>query len=448
MHANKKCVNVVGDVGDVDVDLYPFLLRYKDGHVERLLCSPFVAASGNPTSNRGVATRDVVIHAGTGVSARLFLPCRAAASRGRKLPLVVYIHGGSFCTESAFCRTYHRYATSLAASAGAIVVSVEYRLAPEHPIPTAYDDAWAALRWAASLADPWLAEHADPRRTFLAGDSAGGNIAYHTAVRASRRDDGVDVEGVVIVQPYFWGAERLPSESGPDDGAAVLPVYRVDRLWPFVTAGQAGNEDARLNPPDEEIASLTCRRVLVAVAGKDTLRDRGVRLFARIRDYYARAAAGRAATATLVESDGEDHGFHLYSPLRATSRKLMESIVHFINQPPPPTPELEYGLQLHAGDAWGWEGFHADAATHRPIVLGVPSRPFRDIFDYGMDMKRFAGTTCRAYEGPSKIGHGNLATPNKVKYGRFVTGPWRPTKAYKGPARAALPGTRVVKNFF
>ncbi|CAD6221455.1 unnamed protein product [Miscanthus lutarioriparius] len=428
MHANKKCVNVVGDVDDVDVDLYPFLLRYKDGHVERLLCSPFVAASGNPTSNRGVATRDVVIDAGTGVSARLFLPCRATG-KGRKLPLVVYIHGGSFCTESAFCRTYHRYATSL--------VSVEYRLAPEHPIPTAYDDAWAALRWAASLADPWLAEHADPRRTFLAGDSAGGNIAYHTAVRASRRDDGVDVEGVIIVQPYFWGAERLPSESGPDDGAAVLPVYRVD----------AGNEDPRLNPPDEEITSLTCRRFLVAVAGKDTLRDRGVRLFARIRNSYARTAGG-SATATLVESEGEDHGFHLYSPLRATSRKLMESIVHFINQSPPP-PELEYGLQLHAVDAWGWEGLLADAATQRPIVLGVPSRPFRDIFDYGMDMKRLTGTACRAYEGPSKIGRGNnLAASNKVNYGLFVTGPLRPNKAYKGPAAAALPGTRVVKNFF
>ncbi|KAG0541489.1 hypothetical protein BDA96_02G020900 [Sorghum bicolor] len=453
MHANEKCVNVV--VGDVDVDLYPFLLRYKDGHVERLLCSPFVAASENPTSNRGVATRDVVIDAGTGVSARLFLPCRATSGgRSRrtttKLPLVVYIHGGSFCTESAFCRTYHRYATSLAASSGAVVVSVDYRLAPEHPIPTAYDDAFAALRWAASLADPWLAEHADPHRTFLAGDSAGGNIAYHTAVRASRRRDdgggGIDVEGVIIVQPYFWGAERLPSESGPDDGAAVLPVYRVDRLWPFVTAGQAGNEDPRLNPPDEEIASLTCRRVLVAVAGKDTLRDRGVQLFARIRDYYARAGS-RAATATLVESEGEDHGFHLYSPLRATSRKLMESIVHFINQPPqPPPPELE--VELHAADAWGWEGLHV--GTHRRVVLGVPSRPFRDIFDYGMDMKRVTGTACRAYEGASRIGRGNLAASNKVKKcGLFVTGSVRPNKAVAAATTTMLPGTRVIiKNFF
>ncbi|KAJ1276575.1 hypothetical protein BS78_05G224800 [Paspalum vaginatum] len=123
--------NSVVNVADVDVDLYPFLVRYRDGRVERSLRSPFVAASDNPSANRGVATRDVIVDPSTGVSARLFLPSRAAAAAAmgtaRRLPIVVYFHGGSFCTESAFCRTYHRYATSLAAGAGALVVSVEYR---------------------------------------------------------------------------------------------------------------------------------------------------------------------------------------------------------------------------------------------------------------------------------------------------------------------------------
>ncbi|KAG2640574.1 hypothetical protein PVAP13_2KG112000 [Panicum virgatum] len=235
-------------VSEVDFDLSPFLKRYKDGRIERLLRSPPVAASENPTANRGVAARDVVIDHGTGVSARLFLPSQAAMAAGSKrLPLVVYIHGGSFCTESAYCRTYHSYATSLAASAGALVVLVEYRLAPEHPIPAAYDDTWSALKWVASLADPWFADYADPVRTFLAGDSAGRNIAYHTAVRASQEGGvGVNIEGMVIVHPYFWGAERLPSEE-VWDGTTVFPPYGVDWLWPFVTAGQASNDDPRLN---------------------------------------------------------------------------------------------------------------------------------------------------------------------------------------------------------
>ncbi|KAF7046152.1 hypothetical protein CFC21_055203 [Triticum aestivum] len=147
--------------------MYPFIRKYKDGSIERFLRSPFVLAPPDQGSNRGVATKDVVVDKATGVSVRLFLPSRAAGTAGRnRLPLVLYVHGGSFCTESAFGRTYHRYATSLAASAGALVVSVEYRLGPEFPIPAAYDDAWAALQWAASLSDPWLASYADPTRTF------------------------------------------------------------------------------------------------------------------------------------------------------------------------------------------------------------------------------------------------------------------------------------------
>ncbi|KAJ1255358.1 hypothetical protein BS78_K254600 [Paspalum vaginatum] len=423
-------LNVADD--DVDVDLLPFLVRYKDGRIERFLSSPFVAATENPSANRGVATRDVVINLSTGVSARLFLPSRAAAAAmaaRRRLPLVVYIHGGSFCTESAFCRTYHRYATSLAASAGALVVSVEYRLAPEHPIPAAYDDTWSALQWVASLADPWLAAYADPRRTFLAGDSAGGNIAYHMAVRASTRCtvDGIDVEGVIMVHPYFWGPERLPSEA-VWDGAAVLPPDGVDKLWPFVTEGQAGNGDARINPPDEEIASLTCRRVLMAVAEKDTLRDRGVLLLARIRD--CAAGAGGEVAVALVVSEGEDHGFHLYSPLRATSRKLMDSIVSFINQ---------------------------------PLVLGVPTRPFKDPFGYGMDTKRYCTTMASyGYDGATsaslKTGRGaNNASNSKANnHGLLFACPamTRPnSKTYKQqrlwPPAALLPGgTHVTKNCF
>ncbi|XP_047042814.1 probable carboxylesterase 5 [Lolium rigidum] len=324
MHANK---NAVGD--NVAVDIYPFIRRYEDGRIERFVRSSFVPASADPAASGEVATRDVVVDHATGVLARLFLPS-GAATTGSRLPVVLYIHGGCFCTDSAFSRTYHRYAASLAARAGALVVSVEYRLAPEHPIPAAYDDAWAALRWVAttaSLSDPWISAHTDRRRVFLAGDSVGGNIAYHTAVRASR-DDGnsVDVEGIIIVQPYLWGGERLPAEE-TWDGVAMFPPDLVEKLWPLVTAGQAGNDDPRIDPPDEEIASLKCRRALVALAGKDIFRHRARRLASRMRD------GAWKGSVTLVELEGEDHCFHLYRPQRATSHKLMESIVQFINQP-------------------------------------------------------------------------------------------------------------------
>ncbi|KAM3214418.1 hypothetical protein ACQJBY_066736 [Aegilops geniculata] len=234
MHANKTSPAKQNDGRDISVDMYPFIRKYKDGSIERFLRSPFVLASSDEAGNCGVATRDVVVDKATGVSVRLFLPARAAETAGRnRLPLVVYVHGGSFCTENAFGRTYHRYATSLAASAGALVVSVEYRLAPEFPIPAAYDDAWAALQWAASSSDPWLASYANPARTFLAGDSAGGNIVYHTVVRASHEvnDDMMDIAGLIMVQPYFWGAKRLPSELawGDSEGVAAAVAVRDGR---------------------------------------------------------------------------------------------------------------------------------------------------------------------------------------------------------------------------
>ncbi|RLM58254.1 hypothetical protein C2845_PM18G05120 [Panicum miliaceum] len=305
-------------------DMRPFLVRYKDGRVVRLATSPFVPASEAP-GDAGVATRDVVIDPSTGVSVRLFRGVQRGSDK--KLPLVVYYHGGAFCSGSAFSKFFHRYASSLCARAGAVVVSVDYRLAPEHPIPAAYDDAWVALLWAASLSDPWLAEYADPKRLFLAGESAGGNIVHNLAARATASPDGlmISIEGIVLLQPFFWGTERQPSETNPDDGPLFVPEW-VDTLWPFLTAGNAGNDDPRLNPPAEHVMSLDCRRALIAVASKDLVRDRGCQYATWLR------LGERCHEVTLIESKGEDHGFHLNPRAGASAVKLMDRVVDFINR--------------------------------------------------------------------------------------------------------------------
>jgi hypothetical protein len=298
------------------------------------------------------------------------------------------------------------------------VVSVEYRLAPEHPVPAAYNDAWAALRWVVSLSDPWLCTYADPGRTFLAGDSAGGNIVYNTAVRASR-GVGVDIEGLVIVHPYFWGVDRLSSSETAWDGVAKFTPELIDRLWPFVTAGKLGRDDPRVNPLDEDVASLACRRALVAVAGKDSLRHRGRRLAAGMRDCCAWADDEDAVT--LVESEGEDHGFHLYNPLRATSKILMESIVQFINQPtavlPLPAALLPELHELHA-----CQGKKKKASAGSQTILGVPARPYMDVFGYGMAMKDRSGTKSMTRTSCLRIGLGRAS--KTTRYGSL----FRPTK--------------------
>ncbi|KAG2640573.1 hypothetical protein PVAP13_2KG104332 [Panicum virgatum] len=161
----------------------------------------------------------------------------------------------------------------------------------------------------------------------------------------------------------------------------------------------------------------------------------------------------RGGEATLVESEGEDHGFHLYSPLRVTSRRLMESIGRFVNQPPAPEPELELDDDLlwHASCEGNKKIDRATSAittAPKPIILGVPRRPFMDVFGYGMEMKRHcngsSSNTCKAYATLKIGGRGKAASPKK-NYGVFSGAVW-PNKAYKGPA-AAFPTTHlVIKN--
>jgi acetyl esterase/lipase len=352
---------------EIVYEMPPFLRTYKDGRVERLVPDTFVPASEDPGAT-GVATRDVAVDRATGVSARLFLSVGAVAT-GRRLPLVVYFHGGAFCTGSAFSDPHHSYAASLSARAGALVVSIEYRLAPEHPIPAAYEDAWVALRWAAARSDPWLAYHADPTRTFLVGDSAGANIAHSVAARvADDGEDGISIEGMVLLQPFFWGTERLPSETDRHDGPVFSPEVG-DTVWPFVTAGAAGNNDPRLNPPSSQVASLPCGRAFVAVARKDLLRDRGCRYAAWLR----RGDDGSCREVTLVESKGRDHGFHLYRPKCAAAVALMDRVAEFINGHGRAPSSLIAGAET--------EPLHAREGTDkscRPAVCDGPDKVVRD----------------------------------------------------------------------
>ena len=154
-----------------------------------------------------------------------------------------------------------------------------------------------------------------------------------------------------------------------------------------------------------------------------------------------------------MEVEGEDHGFHLYSPLRATSMRLMASIVCFINQPS--APELDNRLHWHT-----WEGKKIDRTSattmaSKPMILGVPRRPFMDVFGYGMEMKRHcsgsSSMTCMA-NAMLKIGggRGKAASSPKKNYRLFSGAVW-PNKAYKVPrAAAALPATHrlVIKNMW
>ncbi|CAL9172191.1 unnamed protein product [Musa hybrid cultivar] len=278
---------------EIALELVPIIRIYKDGRIERLDADVHLPPSVDTAT--GVASKDVPIAAG--VTARLYLP---AVDSPSKLPVFVYYHGGGFCIGSASSSIYHVFLNTIVSTASVIAVSVDYRLAPEHLIPAAYEDAWCALRWVASHAEggpePWLAkDRTDFTRLFLAGDSAGANIAHNVAMRVAAEGLGVGgarVESMVLLHPYFWGTTRLPLNPLAD----VAP----------------------------SLAGLGCRRVMVAVAEKDTLRDRGRAYFEALRK------CGWGGEAQLWETQGEDHVFFLFKPGCNEVSLLVKRLVSFL----------------------------------------------------------------------------------------------------------------------
>ncbi|CAN6210946.1 unnamed protein product [Urochloa humidicola] len=295
---------------------------YRSGKMDRLHRPARVPAGLDPAT--GVTSKDVFLDAGTGLSVRLFLPTRGSPSG--KLPVLVFFHGGAFLIESAVSPLYHGYVASLAAAAGVLTcVSVEYRLAPEHPVPAAYDDAWAALRWAASARDEWIAEHGDAARLFLAGDSAGGNMVHNILVRLDSlpHPAAPRIEGAILLHPWFGGNALV-------EGEDATRAKEMARIWEFACPGAAGGaDDPRMNPMAPgapALESLRCERMLVCAGEKDWAA-------ARDRAYYAAVAAsawpGRTA---WLESEGEGHVFFLEKPECTKARELMDRVVTFIHE--------------------------------------------------------------------------------------------------------------------
>ncbi|GAU30354.1 hypothetical protein TSUD_57650 [Trifolium subterraneum] len=285
---------------------FPNLFRqYKDGRVER-----FIGTEITPTGTdqlTGVESKDITINTETGVGARLYLPPNATPSQ--KLPLLIYIHGGAFCICTPFSLGYHRHANNIAAAANVVVFSVHYRLAPEHPLPIAYDDTWEAIQWVSQSSDPWLKDHADYNVVFFAGDSAGANLAHNMAMRGPSEGFGaLKLQAMVLVHPFFGNDEK-------------------DELCEYLYPSYGGINDPKIHPVnDPKLSSLGVERVLVFVAEKDFLRERG-------RNYYeAVKKSGWNGEAEMVETEGEGHVFHLYEPAKEKSVNLVKQFASYMTQ--------------------------------------------------------------------------------------------------------------------
>uniref|UniRef100_A0A2P2LG18 Alpha/beta hydrolase fold-3 domain-containing protein n=1 Tax=Rhizophora mucronata TaxID=61149 RepID=A0A2P2LG18_RHIMU len=322
----------MGRSKEVSHEIIPFVRVYKDGTIERLAGTEI--APPGLDSETDVLSIDAVVVPETGVSARLYRPNSAKADH--KLPLVIYLHGGGFLISSAADTKYHHSLNKLVAEANVILVSVDYRLAPEVPLPAAYEDSWAALEWVAAHAKPerpaatheatWLDDYADYGRIFLIGDSCGANMTHHFALRLKESKLGgeLKVQGIAMIFPYFWGKDPI--------GVEITDHFRksmVDSWWNFVCTSDKGCDDPLINPfadGSPGLEDLACSRLIVIVAEKDILRDRG-------QVYYKKLVNSQwQGSAEFVEIKGEDHVFHILNPNCVNARSMFKRLAYFINQ--------------------------------------------------------------------------------------------------------------------
>ncbi|WP_327103955.1 alpha/beta hydrolase [Nonomuraea glycinis] len=213
------------------------------------------------------------------------------ADRGDEpLPVVVYFHGGGWVFGSV--RRNDALGRDLAIRTGAVVVSVDYRLAPEHPFPAAADDAWTVLR--DIFARP--AFYQSNGSIALVGDSAGGNLAAVAAWQA--RDAGLRLAHQVLIYPVLDTRQDTPSYT---EFAKGFGLDAEEMAW-FVRQYAAGADlaDPRLSPLRlPSLAGLAPATVLTA--GCDVLRDEGER--------YGERLAEAGVPVEVRRFDGAVHSF-------------------------------------------------------------------------------------------------------------------------------------------
>ncbi|KAK4357197.1 hypothetical protein RND71_022807 [Anisodus tanguticus] len=302
---------------------------YKDSRVERLYERNGLAyvppSLDDPQT--GVSSKDVTIS--QHVSARLYLP-KNTINITKKHPILVYYHGGALVLGSAFFNAYQRYLNILVSESNAIAISVEYRLAPEHDVPTIYKDCWTALQWVASHAsefftsaneDPWLKNYGDFGRLSIIGDSAGGNIVYHMTMRAGREggiNENVAINGSILVCPYL-----------------LVPLENIEQgvsyqNWIIISPPlEGGLHSPMVNPLAEKapcLSGLGCSRMLLCMAEKDEYipREIGIQFIEGMKK------SGWKGDLEFIEIEDEGHCFQLANPEIEKSRNLIKRFASII----------------------------------------------------------------------------------------------------------------------
>ncbi|CAL5076748.1 unnamed protein product [Urochloa decumbens] len=309
-----------------------------DGTVRRSAAPAFQVEI--PAGDLGVEWKDVTWQPEHGLNVRLYRPRRHLAGGGgdgdARIPVVAYFHGGGFCIGSGRWPNFHAWCLRLAAELPAVVLSFDYRLAPEHRIPAAQEDGAKAMSWlhataAAGGGDPWLAGAADFARLFVAGDSAGGNIAHHVAADFGKAGLGpairIRIRGAALLAPAMAGEARTRGELECPPGA-FLTTATCDKYCRLALPAGATRDHPAMNltgPEAPALAAVEMAPVLVVAGERDVLRERNAEYARRMREEWGKEVE-------YVEVAGAEHGFFQREPWSEGADEVVRLVRRFVGE--------------------------------------------------------------------------------------------------------------------
>jgi len=239
------------------------------------------------------------------IPVRLYTPVEVTADA---LPALVYFHGGGWVVGDL--ESHDPVCRALANASGCKVISVDYRLAPEHPWPAAPDDSFAAVQWVVANAD---SIGVDGQRIAVGGDSAGGNLAAAVTLRA-RAAQSPYISFQLLIYPALDASMSLPS-IGENAEGYFLEKAGMDWFYGHYIPAGTDEKDPDISPMFcDDLAGLPS--AYIVTAGYDPLRDEG-------RDYADRLK-NAGVPVTYANYPGMVHGFFGFQATVDAAREAVQ----------------------------------------------------------------------------------------------------------------------------
>lgn len=327
----------MGNRGEIIAEFPGGVVRlYEDGSIERRDGNPVPSSQGAFVD--GVASMDITIDDTTGVWARIFLPnCAINDDSSARLPVVLHIPGGGFCTGSPSDPEKDSLSRQRAVDTKSIWVSIAYRRAPEHRLPTGCEDCIRAIAWLNRIArreieSQWLSQHGDLERCFLAGDSAGANLTYQVALSAASSEIGqaqrpaVKIIGMILLHPGFLKEEKSKSEIENPPDLALVPADIMDQVSILALPKGSNKNYYVFNPSIPDASQVALPPTLIIIGKLDKFYDRSVE--------FCQAMKAAGQDLEVVEYGNMGHCFHLMPNYESCPEALDQSqkVVNFMNK--------------------------------------------------------------------------------------------------------------------